>query len=225
VAGGCHRATSDRPLRVLIMHDQPLFGEALAVALGVRHRTLTVIGWVSDVQVLLSDHRRRGPSADVLLVGTPSGLAEIQRCHTQLAARYPGVFVVALGGTPPCPSDQQALHPIPAMVGQRPRPSLRQLVKHLELIRQRVGHGPPAAFRSRKGVLLIQRSHDATGGLTLRERDILRLRRQGLRNKDIAHALQIGLQTVKNHLYAVTRKLQPRPPQTPSPGSGAPRNS
>jgi DNA-binding CsgD family transcriptional regulator len=43
--------------------------------------------------------------------------------------------------------------------------------------------------------------------LTRREREILDLLLQGMTNRQIAHAIGIGEETVKKHLYHVYRKL------------------
>ncbi len=51
-------------------------------------------------------------------------------------------------------------------------------------------------------------SRDARGALTHREREILALIERGLSNKEIAHALEIGVPTVKNHVHSILAKLK-----------------
>jgi two-component system, NarL family, nitrate/nitrite response regulator NarL len=48
---------------------------------------------------------------------------------------------------------------------------------------------------------------DDRGPLTHREREILALIERGLSNKEIAHALEIGVPTVKNHVHSILAKL------------------
>jgi DNA-binding NarL/FixJ family response regulator len=43
--------------------------------------------------------------------------------------------------------------------------------------------------------------------LTSRERQILKFVDEGLSNKEIAHRLQIGVSTVKNHVHRILEKL------------------
>jgi len=49
---------------------------------------------------------------------------------------------------------------------------------------------------------------DDRGPLTHREREILALIERGLSNKEIAHALEIGVPTVKNHVHSILAKLK-----------------
>ena len=44
--------------------------------------------------------------------------------------------------------------------------------------------------------------------LTTREREILRLRQNGMTNKEVATALGIEVQTVKNHMRNLSSKLR-----------------
>ena len=56
-------------------------------------------------------------------------------------------------------------------------------------------------------------------GLTRREREILTLRQRGLINKEIAVALDIELQTVKNHVHSLIIKLQLKGQRTSFPSA------
>jgi DNA-binding NarL/FixJ family response regulator len=58
--------------------------------------------------------------------------------------------------------------------------------------------------------------------LTRREQEILILRRQGRSNKEIGAALQIELQTVKNHLRSIFAKAQHARQRQEGPVTAAP---
>jgi ATP/maltotriose-dependent transcriptional regulator MalT len=52
--------------------------------------------------------------------------------------------------------------------------------------------------------------------LTAREHEILQLRQQGMSNKEVATALRLEVQTVKNHMRNLSLKLQLAHWYTPS---------
>ncbi len=210
---------SERHLRVLIIHEQQVFGEALAVALATWHRTMAVVGCFPDVRSVIAPDGRCGESADVILLGTPGGHAELRQFLLQLQTRYPGATVLLLAkdrpthrGGPQRNGGAMPARPIPQGL------SLHHLLKRLEIMRARLGLRPTPAEPPR-GRVLDQRSTDTYGDLTPREQQIVALRGRGLSHKEIAVALQIGVQTVKNHLHTVTVKSQlrrPRLSQTPA---------
>ncbi|MEM7114062.1 MAG: response regulator transcription factor [Chloroflexota bacterium] len=68
-------------------------------------------------------------------------------------------------------------------------------------------HLSPKAYEA---LALATRQEGDQGSLTEREREILRLADQGLRNPQIADALHLSAGTVRNHLSAIYRKLDVR---------------
>jgi DNA-binding NarL/FixJ family response regulator len=63
---------------------------------------------------------------------------------------------------------------------------------------------------ARLAMLAKLKTVDQPPALTSRESEIFQLVRQGLSNKEIAHALSISLSTVKNHVHRILEKLQLR---------------
>jgi DNA-binding NarL/FixJ family response regulator len=90
--------------------------------------------------------------------------------------------------------------------------SLKELLWNIQVI----GRGqriPPRVFDSniRLSVSKEQPAHESSSeriGLTRREQEILTLRQRGLIDKEIAVALDIEIQTVKNHVHSLIIKLQ-----------------
>lgn len=210
----------ERRLRLLIIHDQQVFCEALAVAIALQHRTMAVLGCYPTVRSLLArDHHRR-QSADVILLGTPRALEALRQLKPQLDARHPGATVVVLGEPRPLQRDwRNTGNGVIASPTHRQQHSLGQLLRRLEMIRPRLLRSAPAAGDQPHNRIPAERSTERSGDLTPRERDILVLRGQGLSNKEIAVALQIGVQTVKNHARTVTLKLQLRRPHHVQPNT------
>jgi len=90
-----------------------------------------------------------------------------------------------------------------------------QLVAELLFLRDGQVHATPriaAAVVER--IAALEKEHKvlplppAGNPLTARELEILALMARGLRNKEIAHALHITVQTVKNHVHNVLEKLR-----------------
>jgi len=65
-------------------------------------------------------------------------------------------------------------------------------------------------FRRVATLALERHAERATGRLTVRETEILKLVDEGLTNKEIARRLYIELPTVKNHMHNILEKLQLR---------------
>jgi len=204
-------ANADGPLglrtRVLIVHPDRLFREALAVTVA-RHRTMQVIGYVKAIGHIpkMSDVPATWP--DVILLGGAKTRAEIVRGVGQLRSLCPSAKVLVLS----CPPVEQVASELHQEMVSSVDVSLRRV---LQTIRQ-LGRRQPALHPQSQpdGDIFGQLSKPAVQesvsalSLTRREQEILLLRRQGRSNKEIATDLHIELQTVKNHLRSLYTKAQ-----------------
>jgi two-component system, NarL family, nitrate/nitrite response regulator NarL len=77
-----------------------------------------------------------------------------------------------------------------------------------ESIRDEISLSPHlAATLLRRVAELSNATREMPAGLTTRELEVVRLLRLGLSNKEIAHELDIGVSTVKNHVHNILSKL------------------
>ena len=184
-------AMCGQKVRVLIVHPHRLFREALSVALGKCRSVFQIIGCVRDAHGLLS--ARTPPSCDphVILVGSgDDGISLLQQIE-HLRQQYRQSAIVVL-------TDR----------------SFKDLVQSIaaSLIRHRLqGETVPLVPAPLTVV--------SAKGLTNREQEVYRLRAQVLNNKEVAVALHIGVQTVKNHMRTIALKLQMTRQTFPKPGT------
>lgn len=68
------------------------------------------------------------------------------------------------------------------------------------------------AKATRKGRRRVRptRGAQSGGGLTPRQKEILRLVAQGMTNREVAHALKISVRTVEVHRFNLMRRLRVR---------------
>ena len=93
--------------------------------------------------------------------------------------------------------------------------SLERLLESVRAIHRREAYVSPdvaAALIARLAKLRVRCGREGDplgsgGDLSPREREVLELLRQGLRNREIADRLTIELGTVKNHVHSVLKKL------------------
>jgi len=194
--------------RVLIVHPDRLFREALAVTVARHRRTMQVIGYVKDIDHIpkMSDVSATWP--DVILLGGANTRAEIVRDVVQLRSLCPSAKVLVLSRPPVGQGAYERHQETVSSVDV----SLRRVLQTIQQLgrRQHALHlqSPPA------GPILDHLSKPAaqeSGSeliLTRREQEILFLRRRGRSNKEIATDLHIELQTVKNHLRSLFTKAQ-----------------
>lgn len=204
-------ANADEPLglrtRVLIVHPDRLFREALAVTVA-RHRTMQVIGYVKAIDHIpkISDVSAARP--DVILLGGAKTRAEIVRGVGQLRSLYPSAKVLVLSRPPV----EQAASELPQETVSSADVSLRRVLQTIQQLGRRQHALHPQSHPA--GPILGHLSKPAAQEsvseliLTRREQEILLLRRQGRSNKEIATHLHIELQTVKNHLRSLFTKAQ-----------------
>lgn len=205
-------ANADGPLglrtRVLIVHPDRLFREALAVTVARHRRTMQVIGYVKAIDHIpkMSDVSATRP--DVILLGGAKTRAEIVRDVIQLSSLCPSAKVLVLS-RPPVEQGASELHQERVSSADV---SLRRVLQTIQQLgrRQHVLHPqshPAGAIFGHLSKPAAQES-GSESTLTRREQEILVLRRQGRSNKEIATHLHIEHQTVKNHLRSLFTKVQ-----------------
>ena len=194
--------------RVLIVHPDRLFREALAVTVARQRRTMQVIGYVKAIDQIpkMSDVSATWP--DVILLGGTKTRAEIVRDIVQLRSLCPSAKVLVLS-RPPVEGDAYERH---QETVSSAGVSLRGVLRTIQRLGRRQHALPPQSHPA--GAIVGHRSKPAIQDsvseliLTRREQEILFLRRQGRSNKEIATDLHIELQTVKNHLRSLFTKAQ-----------------
>lgn len=194
--------------RVLIVHPDRLFREALAVTVARHRRTMQVIGYVKAIDHIpkMSDVSATWP--DVILLGGAKTRAEIVRDVGKLRKLCPSAKVLVLSRPP---VEQGAYEHHQETVSSADV-SLRRVLLTIQQLgrRQHVSHQksqPAGPILDHHAMPAKQESVNELI-LTRREQEILLLRRQGRSNKEIATHLHIELQTVKNHLRSLFTKAQ-----------------
>jgi two-component system nitrate/nitrite response regulator NarL len=205
---------SREQIRVLIVHPNRLFREALAVAVASQRRSMKVVGCLAELDHVRHAQPVQGALApDVILVNSRPTTPETLREAVRLRSLFGTAKVLILGRHP----TGMNLHFLKMAVEAANRVvhvagSLKELLWSIQVI----GRGqriPPRVFDStiRLSVSAEQPAHESNSeqmGLTRREREILTLRQRGFINKEIAVALHIEPQTVKNHVHSLLIKLQ-----------------
>jgi DNA-binding CsgD family transcriptional regulator len=171
----------DPRIRVVVVHENRLLRETLAVALSTQARSLHVVGCLADASRLRPTSLDQQCYPDVILLGGWSGNAQRSR-QALLHHLYKDAAVILIGAG-----------------------SFMALLRGIYII----GQGLRRGRKSMTG-------QDAAGlkgpahvvAFTAREREILQLRQKGMSHKEVATALGLEVQTVKNHMRNLSLKLQ-----------------
>ena len=197
------------PLRVMVVDDHPVFGEALAMAIEATGN-LTCVGTALDVDqaVGLADELEPDVAVvDVQLNGT-DGVAGTRR----LLDRHPEMQVLVLTGLPLSRSPGARRRQRPALSGLLPKSA--NLGEVVDTIPSLGSHsfaiGPSDAWspsaRPTAATELPRRSR-GTSLLTRREQDILSLLVSGVDLQSAAVRLGITVNTARGYVKNLYRKL------------------
>jgi DNA-binding NarL/FixJ family response regulator len=199
-------ASEERPVRVLIADDHRLMREGTAALLAADER-VEVVGIAADGAEAIALAERRSPDVALLDLNMP-GVRGIEACAA-IRRSTPETEVMILTVSEHEPDLYASLR-----VG-----AAGYLLKDIapsELIEAvlAAGRGEPRIPASMAGRLLQelagaapQPSAGPLGSLTEREREVLALLAEGLRNREIADRLVISEATVKTHVRHVLEKL------------------
>ena len=207
--GGGGGVVTDRPVRVVIVHGQRLFLEALHSILS-REESVEIVGEAAHGLPAIAVIENLRPDVALLDIGIPgTDGAELIRT---IKRKSPDTKPLILAGT----ADEEVI--LTALkAGASGYLSKDASTSDLRKAIQGVHQGD--AWVERKLIARLlggdalahvegEDAHDrAKGGLTTREQEILRLLPSGGTNKDIAQSLFISEKTVKTHLGSIFRKL------------------
>jgi DNA-binding NarL/FixJ family response regulator len=193
---------ADAILSVMVLGGGPGFAEALQAVLAAEEGLRLWTGAAEE------------SSPAILLIDVSFHPEEALALAWSARERFPEAQVVALGLER---EDESVLEFIEAgaaaylLRGESPE----RLIEVLRFLREGQVHSTPriaAAVLER--IVALEREHTAPVAapacdpLSARELETLKLMARGLRNKEIARALRITVQTVKKHVHSVLEKLR-----------------
>ena len=201
-------APQARPLTVLIADDHRLMREGTAALLRADPR-IEIVGMASNGREALALTERRAPDVVLLDLEMPV-LGGIETCAT-IRERHPGVEVLILTVSENEPDVWAALRMGAAGYLLKDMPPAELIETLLDAGRRE----PHIAQRMAGRMLREFAGGDRTTGdplveLSPREREVLALLAEGLRNREIAERLVISETTVKTHVRHILEKLRLR---------------
>ncbi len=212
--GGPDRRDPDHVTKVLIVDDHALFRVGISNILG-REPDFEIVGEANDSRTAMD--RAIETSPDVILMDlslpAPGGIETTQRLKRELPSTAIVVLAVA--------EDEDALFDAikagaAAFLLKDIGPDdlvtvMRRVVAGEYLINDKVFSKPAVASRVlkefRELAVYGQEAAPIFAPLSPREVEILDNIAQGMTNKQVAYALSISEQTVKNHMSSILRKL------------------
>jgi DNA-binding NarL/FixJ family response regulator len=193
------------PVSVLIADDHRLMREGTAALLRADER-VEVLGMASDGREAIRLAEARRPGVVLLDLEMP-GMGGIEACAA-LRQRLPDTEVLILTVSENEPDLYAALRVGAAGYLLKDMPPAELVEAVLEAGRGEARIAPRMA--SRLLADLGSASVDPLGDLSAREREVLVLLAEGLRNREIAERLVVSEPTVKTHVRHVLEKLRLR---------------
>ncbi|HVM46588.1 MAG TPA: response regulator transcription factor [Candidatus Acidoferrum sp.] len=193
-----------QPTRIAIVEDQAGVADSLKKLIN-RARGLQVIGTYPNGEAALEDIPRQKPDLVLMDIGLP-GMSGIE-CVRALKAQLPALPIVMLTVY------DEGEYLFDSLKAGASGYLLKRATgeKLLEAITEaRLGGVPLTRQMAGKMALYFQRLGATTsemGTLTKRERETLVLLAEGFRYKEIADRLGIGIETVREYVRNVYRKL------------------
>jgi DNA-binding NarL/FixJ family response regulator len=185
-----------RPIRILTVEDHPVFREGLATIIGSESDMLLVAQAANAVEAV-TEFRRHRPDVTLMDLRLP-GTNGTDTLIT-LRGEYPDARVIMLTTSDSDGDIQRAMRAGASayILKSMPKTELLEVVRLVHAGRRHV----PADVAARLA------EHLGEEDLTARELEVLRLIRDGYRNKQIAGQLAIAETTVNFHIKNLVGKL------------------
>ena len=185
-----------QPIRILIVDDHPVFCEGLSKIIGLRPDMLVVAQASSAVEAM-AEFRRHEPDITLMDVGLPG--ANGTDALIAIREEFPKARVVMLTTSESGDEIERALRAGAAayLLKSTPKDELLAVIRSVHA----GGRHVPPDVAARLGACLGDEH------LTARELEVLRLVRDGFRNKQIGDQLTIAETTVSFHIKNLVGKL------------------
>ncbi len=192
---GCAMAES-KPIRILSVEDHPVFREGLSTIIGSQPDMVLVAHATNGVEAM-EEFRRHRPDITLMDLRLPG----TNGTDTLIAIRgeYPHARIIILTTTDSDGEIQRALRAGASAYLLKSMPK-NELLAVIRSVHGGKKHVPPE-------VAARLAEHMSDDDLTSREMEVLRLIRDGYRNKQIADVLSIAETTVNFHIKNLVDKL------------------
>jgi DNA-binding NarL/FixJ family response regulator len=186
-----------QPIRVLIVESQPIFRDGLSVII-TSQPDMRVVAHAATPAEGIAEFRRHKP--DITLIGQRLPGGTVMGAFTAIRNVFPLACVIVFTASGGDIEIQRALRAGAAacVLKSMPRNELLEVIRSVRRGRKYI----PVEVARRLA------EHLGEEDLTAREMDVLKLIRDGHRNKQIADVLSIAETTVNFHIRNIVSKLQ-----------------
>ncbi len=185
-----------RPIRILCVEDHPVFREGLSTIIASQ-QDMALVGLAGNAVEAVAEFRRHRPDVTLMDYRLPG----VDGVDILIAIRgeFPQARVIMLTSSDGDGEIQRAMRAGAAgyLLKSMPKDELLAVIRSVHAGRR---HIPPE-------VAARLAEHMGEDNLTTRELEVLRLVRDGYRNKQIAHQLTIAETTVNFHMKNLVDKL------------------
>jgi DNA-binding NarL/FixJ family response regulator len=187
---------SPPPIRILSVEDHPIFREGLSAIIAAQE-DMSLAAQAGNAVEAVAEFRRHRPDITLMDLSLPEGNGT--DAMITIRGEFPHARVIILTTSSGDGEIQRALRAGAAayVLKSMPKNALLAVVRSVHLGRR---HVPPE-------VAARLAEHLGEDELTRRELDVLRLIRDGYRNKQIADRLSIAETTVNFHIKNLVSKL------------------